>query len=119
MLLAEEVHARGYKVTLTGEGADEWLAGYPWYKVDRLLGCLDFIPGLPLIRVLLVMQVINGLLLPIILFAILKLVNDRELMGASVNGLLYNIGAWLTAVVVTLLSLLFILSTLFPKLMRF
>ncbi|HYT90399.1 MAG TPA: asparagine synthase (glutamine-hydrolyzing) [Gemmataceae bacterium] len=48
LLLAEEVHARGYKVTLTGEGADEWLAGYPWYKVDRLFGCLDFIPGFPL-----------------------------------------------------------------------
>jgi len=77
------------------------------------------IPGLPLIRVLLVTQVINGLLLPIILFAILKLVNDRELMGAHVNGLLYNIGAWLTAVVVTSLSLLLILATLFPNLMRF
>ncbi len=45
LLLAREVHKRGYKVTLTGEGADEWLAGYPWYKVDRLLGCLDVIPG--------------------------------------------------------------------------
>jgi len=77
------------------------------------------IPGLPLIRVLLVTQVINGLLLPIILFAILKLVNDRELMGAHVNGVLYNIGAWLTAFVVTLLSLLLILATLFPNLMRF
>jgi len=77
------------------------------------------IPGLPLIRVLLVTQVINGLLLPIILFAILKLVNDRELMGAYVNGVLYNIGAWLTAVAVTLLSLLLILATLFPSLMRF
>jgi NRAMP (natural resistance-associated macrophage protein)-like metal ion transporter len=77
------------------------------------------IPGLPLIRVLLVTQVINGLLLPIILFAILKLVNDRELMGAHVNGLLYNIGAWLTAIVVTFLSLLLILATLFPNLFRF
>jgi Mn2+/Fe2+ NRAMP family transporter len=77
------------------------------------------IPGLPLIRVLLVTQVINGLLLPIILFAILKLVNDRELMGAHVNGLVYNIGAWLTAAVVTSLSLLLILATLFPNLMRF
>ncbi|MCI0458653.1 MAG: asparagine synthase (glutamine-hydrolyzing) [Gemmataceae bacterium] len=48
MMLAEEVHARGYKVALTGEGADEWLAGYPWYKVARLLGFLDVIPGLPL-----------------------------------------------------------------------
>lgn len=76
------------------------------------------IPGLPLIRVLLVTQVINGLLLPIILFAILKLVNDRELMGAHVNSLLYNIGAWLTAIIVTLLSLLFILVTLFPNILR-
>lgn len=77
------------------------------------------IPGLPLIRVLLVTQVINGLLLPIILFAILKLVNDRELMGSYVNGVLYNTGAWLTAVVVTLLSLLLIVATLFPGLLRF
>ena len=77
------------------------------------------IPGLPLIRVLLVTQVINGLLLPIILFATLKLVNDRELMGAHVNGRLYNMGAWLTAVAVTSLSLLLILATLFPNLMRF
>lgn len=45
LLLAREVHRRGYKVTLTGEGADEWLAGYPWYKVDRLLSFLDVIPG--------------------------------------------------------------------------
>ena len=76
------------------------------------------IPGLPLIRVLLVTQVINGLLLPVILFAILKLVNDRELMGAYVNGLLYNIGAWLTAIIVTLLSLLLIMATLFPNILR-
>src|SRR5207249_1343080 len=30
MMLAREVHRQGYKVALTGEGADEWLAGYPW-----------------------------------------------------------------------------------------
>jgi asparagine synthase (glutamine-hydrolysing) len=46
LLLAQEVHARGYKVALTGEGADEWLAGYPWYKIDKLLGVLDVLPGL-------------------------------------------------------------------------
>jgi asparagine synthase (glutamine-hydrolysing) len=48
LLLAREVHARGYKVALTGEGADEWLAGYPWHKVNRALGLLDFVPALPL-----------------------------------------------------------------------
>lgn len=77
------------------------------------------IPDLPLIRVLLVTQVVNGLLLPIILFAILRLVNNRELMGSHVNGPIYNAGAWATAVVVTCLSLLLILTRLFPALTRF
>jgi Mn2+/Fe2+ NRAMP family transporter len=54
--------------------------------------------------------------LPIVLFAVLKLVNDREVMGRHVNGPLYNIAAWLTAILVTILSLLFILISLFPAL---
>src|SRR4029079_17257645 len=77
---------------------------------------IAIVPNLPLIRVLLVTQVINVLLLPVVLFAVLKLVNDRELMGRHVNGPLYNIAAWLTAILVTILSLLFILISLFPAL---
>jgi asparagine synthase (glutamine-hydrolysing) len=46
--LAERVHACGQKVVLTGEGADEWLIGYPWYKAAKLLGFLDIVPGLRL-----------------------------------------------------------------------
>jgi asparagine synthase (glutamine-hydrolysing) len=52
LMLAREVHARGYKVALTGEGADEWLAGYPWYKTHRLFGLLDVVPGLPVSQML-------------------------------------------------------------------
>src|SRR5204862_390295 len=44
--LARSVHDHGYKVALTGEGADEWLAGYPWFKVHRLLSIFDLIPGI-------------------------------------------------------------------------
>jgi NRAMP (natural resistance-associated macrophage protein)-like metal ion transporter len=76
------------------------------------------IPNLPLIRVLLVTQVINGLLLPVVLFSVLRLVNDRELMGTRVNGRLYNIAAWLTALIVTALSLLYLVATIFPGLLR-
>ena len=75
---------------------------------------IAMIPDLPLIRVLLVTQVINGLLLPVILIAILRLVNNRELMGKHVNGLVYNIAAWLTTIIVCALSLLFIAITLVP-----
>ena len=76
------------------------------------------IPNLPLFRVLLVTQVINGLLLPFVLFAVLRLVNNRELMGAHVNGPLHNLAAWLTAIVVTALSVLYIVMTIFPGLIR-
>ena len=33
--LARRVHECGQKVVLTGEGADEWLVGYPWYKAAK------------------------------------------------------------------------------------
>lgn len=44
--LAQKVHECGQKVVLTGEGADEWLVGYPWYKAAKIIGFLDAIPGL-------------------------------------------------------------------------
>lgn len=46
--LAREVRAQGYKVALTGEGPDDWLAGYPWFKAGKALGLFDwgsFSPG--------------------------------------------------------------------------
>jgi NRAMP (natural resistance-associated macrophage protein)-like metal ion transporter len=80
------------------------------------LGALiAMMPGLPLIHVLIVTQVINGILLPVILIAILRLVNNRELMGAHVNGPFYNLAAWLTTIVVSALSILLIFATLFPN----
>jgi asparagine synthase (glutamine-hydrolysing) len=48
LMLAKRVHACGQKIVLTGEGADEWLAGYPWYKAAKVMGVLDLIPGLRL-----------------------------------------------------------------------
>lgn len=46
--LARRVHECGQKVVLTGEGADEWLVGYPWYKAAKAIGFLDILPGLRL-----------------------------------------------------------------------
>jgi asparagine synthase (glutamine-hydrolysing) len=46
--LARSVHEHGYKVALTGEGADEWLAGYLWFKTRKLVAWMDKIPFLPL-----------------------------------------------------------------------
>jgi len=72
---------------------------------------IALIPGLPLIPVLVGVYVLNGLLLPVELFAILRLVNDRELMGAHVNGSVYNLLAWAIAIGVSVLSLALIVMT--------
>ena len=69
------------------------------------------IPGLPLMQVLVGVYVLNGLLLPIELFAILRLVNDRELMGPHVNSPSHNVLAWGIAILVSLLSLTLIVLT--------
>ncbi|MEA2603704.1 MAG: hypothetical protein QOF89_4696 [Acidobacteriota bacterium] len=69
------------------------------------------LPGLPLIQVLVGVYVLNGLLLPVELFAILRLINDPEIMSQHVNGRVYNFFAWAIAVVVSLLSLALIVMT--------
>jgi Mn2+/Fe2+ NRAMP family transporter len=57
---------------------------------------LVLIPGLPLVRMILLSQVLNGILLPVILIFILILVNRRDLMGEWVNSGFYNTVAYLT-----------------------
>ena len=49
MRLAAAVHGQGYKVALTGEGADEALAGYVWFKSQMVRDWIDrrSAPGRP------------------------------------------------------------------------
>ncbi len=47
MMLARSVRDQGYKVALTGEGADETMAGYSWFKIHKVLSQLDIF-GLPI-----------------------------------------------------------------------
>lgn len=74
---------------------------------------IAIIPGLPLLRVLVVTQFINGLLLPVMLIAILRLAGDRKLMGDYANGPVYNVLAWLTVLIVASLSLVLVFKTVF------
>jgi Mn2+/Fe2+ NRAMP family transporter len=76
---------------------------------------IAIIPGLPLMRVLVVTQFINGLLLPVMLVAILRLAGDRQLMGEYANGAVYNVLAWLTVLIVSALSLVLVAKTVFGE----
>lgn len=72
------------------------------------------IPGLPVVNVLVYIQVIDCLLLPFILFSILKLVNNPRLMGEMTNGPVYNFIARATAVLVTLLAVAYVITVILP-----
>ena len=68
------------------------------------------LPNLPVIQILLNLYLLNGLLLPIILFTILYLVNQKRLMGRYTNGLTYNVVSYTLAIVVSGLAVLYLLT---------
>ena len=70
------------------------------------------LPGIPQIKLLLITQCVNGLLLPIILYAIVSLANNEEIMGQHRNGPLLNVAAWAVTLTVSLLSIALIGKTI-------
>jgi NRAMP (natural resistance-associated macrophage protein)-like metal ion transporter len=63
------------------------------------------IPNLPLVKISILSQVVNGIAVPPVLIFMLLLVNKKDLMGQYVNSKTYNAIAWVTTVVMTVLSL--------------
>lgn len=71
------------------------------------------VPGIPQIKLLILTQCVNGLLLPVLLVAIVLLSSSREIMGEYKNSFFYNCLAWFITVAVSLLSLLLIGKTIY------
>ncbi|MCJ7831061.1 MAG: Nramp family divalent metal transporter [Dehalococcoidia bacterium] len=65
------------------------------------------IPGLPLLTLLFLPNVVGGILLPVILVLMLKLVNDRRIMGSWINSRRQNAIAWTTTVVLVALAVVY------------
>jgi NRAMP (natural resistance-associated macrophage protein)-like metal ion transporter len=70
------------------------------------------IPHLPLVKVMVLSQDVNGILLPIILIYVLKIINDPQVMGDHVNGKVYNAVAWAFSVTLIGLSVTLVASPL-------
>jgi Mn2+/Fe2+ NRAMP family transporter len=87
-----------------------------WMYTFLLAGGAAFvlIPHMPLMKVILLSQVLNGVLLPFVLFFMLKLVNRKDLMGNYRNSTLANIIAWSTSVIMIVLTFAMIWTTLLP-----
>ncbi|MFZ0213103.1 MAG: Nramp family divalent metal transporter [Candidatus Acidiferrales bacterium] len=65
------------------------------------------IPSAPLMKILVLSQVGNGIWLAIVLVFILLLVNRRSLMGEHVNGRIFNVVAWTISIAMIILTLVF------------
>ncbi len=79
-------------------------------------GITLFVPADRLVFVLNLPNVVGGMLLPLILVLMMILCNDRRLMGRYANGRGKNVVAGVTTIMMTVLTLLIILTALFPGL---
>jgi len=70
------------------------------------------IPNFPLVKFSILSQVLNGILLPLVLIFMLKLINKHELMGKYTNTRWWNAIAWITVVIMIGLSLVLVWNTL-------
>lgn len=75
------------------------------------------LPIKSLIQAMLASQTLNGVLLPFVLIVMLRLVNDRRLMGRFVNGRLANAISWGMVIVLVLLTVILVAASVFPNLL--
>lgn len=70
------------------------------------------IPNFPLVKFSILSQVLNGVLLPVVLIYMLRLINKHDLMGKYINTRMLNVIAWATAIIVIGLSCMLVWNTL-------
>src|SRR5690349_12125496 len=66
------------------------------------------IPHFPLVRMILLSQVLNGVLLPFVLIFMVLLINKHDLMGEWVNPKWFNVVSWITVVLIIGLTLAYV-----------
>jgi Mn2+/Fe2+ NRAMP family transporter len=83
-----------------------------FYTAFIVIGAgMILVPTIPLIKIMFLSQTINGILLPFVLVIMLRLVNDKELMGEYVNSKRMNIITWFTVSILILLTVMLVLTS--------
>jgi NRAMP (natural resistance-associated macrophage protein)-like metal ion transporter len=73
---------------------------YWLYTLLLIVGAaVILLPNIPLVKISILSQVVNGIVLPFVLIFMLLLVNKSELMGKYVNGTWFNVIAWATTII--------------------
>jgi len=78
---------------------------YGLYSLLVFLGAaVILLPRIPLFGVMLVSQVANGVVLPVVLVFMLILINSPKLMGSYKNGRVFNVVSWVAVVALIVLT---------------
>ncbi len=94
---------------------DEAPTFYWMYTLLIVLGAgVVLVPDFPIVPMILLSQILNGILLPIVMIFIVKLVNRRDLMHEWTNGPIYNLVAWAAVVIMIGLTVLLAAFSVFP-----
>ena len=83
-----------------------------WFYTALIAGgaAVVLVPRFPLIHWAIESQALNGVLLPVVIVLMLLLVNRRDLMGTHTNSRWFNAIAWTTAIVVSILSVMWMVG---------
>jgi Mn2+/Fe2+ NRAMP family transporter len=92
--------------------APQFLGIYTFMIVTASLVILS--PQAPLVFLMVLSSVLNGLLLPFVLLYAISLVNNPKIMGEFVNGKAQNVVSWGTIGVITGLAIFFVITLLLP-----
>jgi Mn2+/Fe2+ NRAMP family transporter len=89
---------------------------YGLYFAFIIIGAgVVIIPNAPLLGIIFYSQVLNGVLLPVVLVLMLLLINNQRLMGQWTNNLTFNVIAWTTVVIVSLLTAVSTIQAILPS----
>lgn len=88
---------------------------YGIYTALIILGAVvALIPGLPLFQIFIYVYLLNGVLLPVLLALMLRLANNKRLMGKHANSPFVNLLGWGITAVLIVLTLALVITTIFP-----
>lgn len=92
-------------------GADRSWAEAPTYRsiitaVIAISAVVVMLPNVNLFGIMMIAQVINGVLLPVLLVFMVLIASDKHVMGRFANGRAWNALTWFTIVAVTVLTII-------------
>lgn len=99
-------------------GADRSWQEAPVYRgiitaITFLSAVIVIIPNVDLFGIMMLAQVINGVLLPVLLVFMVLIAGDRHVMGRFANGRIWNVLTWFTIIAVVVLTIvMFVLQAM-------